>query len=287
MTDTWTIRRILTWMTEDFRGRGIGSPRLDGELLIAHGLGIDRVRMYMDLDRPLTGEELTLLRALVARRRKREPVAHILGKRDFFGRTFEVNADVLVPRPETELVVERALAGLPADSETTVLDLCTGSGCIGITLAMERPGIRVCLADVSEAALAVARRNVEQHGVGARVEVRQGDLFAACEGMPPFGMLVSNPPYVVDAEIDGLEPEVATFEPRMALAAGDDGLSFVRRIAGECGPYLEAGALAVLEIGDGQGAAARAIVEAAGGMGRVKVYPDLAGHDRVLEFSVG
>ena len=170
---------MLAWITQDFQGLSISTARLDGELIVSHVLGLDRVRLYMELDRPLDPAELGAIKQLVVRRRKREPMAYILGRREFYRRSFEVTPAVLIPRPDTETLIERALALLPEDREVQVLDLCTGSGAIAITLAAERPRARVDATDLSEAALAVARRNAERLGVADRVAFAQGDLFAA------------------------------------------------------------------------------------------------------------
>jgi release factor glutamine methyltransferase len=222
---------MLGWMAKDLAALGVSSPRLDAELLLSHALGCDRVRLYMDMPRPLDGAELAAVKALVVRRRKREPVAYILGRREFYRRTFEVTQDVLIPRPETEVLVDRALEALPESaSEGKALDLCTGSGAIAISIALERPGLRVDGTDVSEAALAVARRNAQQLGAGERVQFFAGDLFEAVrEQGGQYALITANPPYVGEAEWPSLAPELA-HEPRIALLAGEDGLHVLRRL---------------------------------------------------------
>ncbi|MFW6085835.1 MAG: peptide chain release factor N(5)-glutamine methyltransferase [Myxococcota bacterium] len=280
MADAWTIRRVLQWTTQDFTERGIDTPRLDGELLVAHALGLDRVGLYLDLDRPLEGSELAAIRALVKRRREREPVAYILGRRDFYGRSFEVDPAVLVPRPDTETLVERALAHL--DGEARVLDLCTGSGIVAIVLAAERPAIHVDGTDLSEAALEVARRNAERHGVGERTAWFQGDLFGAVPAGRTYDVITANPPYVSEADYGALQPEITRWEPGMALTAGPEGLDVIRRIAREAGAYLVPGGHLCVEVGQGQADAVASLFVQAG-LEHVATHPDLAGIPRVVE----
>jgi release factor glutamine methyltransferase len=279
--ETWSIRRVVKWSAEDFAARGIDTARLDAELVVAHALGIDRVKLYMDLDRPLVPAELAKIRELVTRRRKREPVAYILGRRELWGRTFEVSPAVLVPRPETETLIERALAILPADAAGPVLDLGTGSGCIAITLAAERAALEVDAADLSGEALAIATRNAERLGVAGRVKMLEGDLFAAIPARREYALAVANPPYVAERDRGTLAPDVL-HEPALALFGGEDGLAVVRRIAGGIGGWLAPEGRLLVEIGAGQAAAVRAIVEAAG-LEWVEAHRDLAGHERVVE----
>jgi release factor glutamine methyltransferase len=274
----WTIQRVLAWTSEFFERKAIDSPRLTAELLMAESLGCDRVRLYIDFERPLNKDELARYRAMVERRASGEPTYYLTGRREFYGRSFRVDPRVLVPRPETEHLVEAALERLPADATGPVLDLCTGSGCIGLTLAAERRGLQVVATDLSAGALEVARTNAAALGVEGRVELLQGDLYAPVAGRR-FAMIVSNPPYVPSAEIDGLSAEVKR-EPRGALDGGADGLDFVRRIAAGTREALEPGGWLLLEIGDGQGAATVAILEGAG-LVQAEARPDLAGLDRL------
>lgn len=281
MSEAWTLRKVVRWSEGDFASRGIPSARLDAELLCAHALGIDRVRLYMDLDRPLLPTELAAVRELVQRRRKREPVAYILGRREFWGRPFEVGPAVLVPRPETESLIEHALTLLGKDRDACVLDLCSGSGCIAITLALERPLARVVATDVSGAALDVARRNVEKLGVATRVELREGDLFEAVRTDELFDVVTANPPYLSAEELSECAPDVREHEPRIALVAGPAGDELLARIATGVIAHLSPGGHLLSEIGSGQAARARALFEAAG-LRDVRVVPDLGGLDRVV-----
>ncbi|MDB4974045.1 MAG: putative N(5)-glutamine methyltransferase PrmC [Myxococcaceae bacterium] len=269
-------------MQSDFERRGIENARLDADLLVAAALGVKRIVLFMDPERPLNEAELTQIRALVERRRAREPIAYILGEREFYGRPFRVTRDVLIPRPDTETLVEAALEFLKAGAPPgRVLDLCTGSGAVAVSLAAERPEREVVATDLSDAALAIARGNSERNGVLARVELRQGDLFAALREGERFACITVNPPYIAAHEIVGLEPDVRDFEPRIALDAGADALSFYRRIAQSAKPFLEPGAGLFVEVGIGQAAEVSALFAQAG-LVEPRCVRDLAGIDRVV-----
>jgi release factor glutamine methyltransferase len=278
-TRTWTIRDVLDWATQDFSTRGIESARLDAELLVASALGIDRIGLYLDLNRPLHEEERAAIRPLVARRRDREPVAYILGHRDFYGRRFEVTPEVLIPRPDTETLVEHALAQIPLDTPCRVLDVGTGSGAIAVTLAAARPDATITATDISEPALEVAKRNAFLHGVLDRIAFEHVDLLRATER---YDVVVSNPPYIASAELRELQDEVRMHEPNTALEAGEDGLDVVRRLLDAAKHATDVGAHLLIEIGAGQ---ARSVVDLAtegGGWERVAVYPDLNRIERVV-----
>jgi release factor glutamine methyltransferase len=278
----WTIRRVVAWSSDDFRARGIPSPRLDAELLVAHALEIDRVRLYMDLDRPLLEAELSKVRELVTRRRKREPIAYILGRRELWSRRFEVGPGVLIPRPETEVLIERALALLPEDASGPVVDLCTGSGCIAITLAAERSRLEVDATDLSPEALAIAARNASEHAVEQRVRFHRGDLFAALPEPREHALIVCNPPYVAERDRATLEPDVRDHEPALALFGGGDGLEVIRRLGAEARRWLAPGAAILIEIGAGQSSEVSELLRASG-LIEVCAHRDLAGHERVIE----
>ncbi len=278
--EPWTLRRTVTWMAEDLARRGVDSPRLDAELIAAHALGIDRLRLYMDLDRPLDDEERAAIRVLLRRRRAREPMAYILGYRDFYGRRFEVTPDVLIPRPETEELVEHALRRLPERASVSALDVGTGSGAIALTLAAERPGLRVTATDRSPAALRVARRNASRLGVQERVRWFVGDLFSPLPEDEAYDLVVSNPPYVAEPLLPTLQPEVARWEPREALIAGPDGMDVLRRLVAEAPARIRPGGWLLLEMGAEQGEAVATMLHAAG-FREVSVHRDLAGRDRI------
>ncbi len=275
----WTVRRVLGWTSQHFEKLGLDSPRLTAELLLAHVLHTTRVRLYTDLDRPLEVGELGVYRALIARRATGEPTHYLTGTREFYGRPFAVDARVLVPRPETELLVEAVLQAIPRDADVRLLDLCTGAGCVGITLALERPRARVVATEISPEAAEVALANATTLGVGDRFEVRVGDLFTPVQSERPFSAIAANPPYVPRGEIPTLAPEVR-HEPALALDGGPDGLDLIRRIVAEAPRCLVPGALLAMEIGDRQGVAVRSLLEAAG-YGSVRIERDLARHDRL------
>ena len=284
-SQTWTIEAVLKWAADDFRTRGIESPRLDAEVLLAHALASTRMQLILDSKRPLAPAELGRFRDLVKRRRLREPVAYLRGEREFYGRVFKVDARVLIPRPDTETLVEVALARTAHRSlSMRALDLCTGSGCVAISLARERPTSSVYGTDVSAGALEVARDNALRLGA-YNVAWRQGDLFAALDAEPSgalrFDVVTANPPYIASAEIATLMPDVRTFEPRLALDGGDDGLALVRRIVTGARERLAPGGVLAIEIGAGESADVRALVEA-DGYDAVEVRRDYARIERVV-----
>lgn len=260
MSERWTPRRILEWAIADFSKRGVESPRVDAEHLIAEALGKSRIELYLDLDRPLNEEERARIRALVERRRRLEPVAYILGYRDFYKARFKVGPGVLIPRPDTEIAVEEALRRLPKDGDDLlILDLCAGSGAIGLSILGEREGARAILSDISEEALEIARANAQALGLEERVSYAKGDLFEALDPGVRFDLIVSNPPYIPAAEIDTLAPDIREFEPRLALDGGEDGLDLHRRIAARAAEFLKPGGSLIVEGGDGQAGAIAAL----------------------------
>ena len=260
---TWTIGSLVKWATDDFRTRGIENPRLDAEVLVAFALGIDRTRVIIESPRPLSTDELTLLRALVKRRRSREPIAYLRGEREFYGRSFRVDARVLIPRPDTEALVDVALARSEHVSlSTRLLDLCTGSGCVAITIARLRPTSRAFATDISPDALEVARENIMRLGA-YNVALVEADLFAGV-GPRVFDVITANPPYIASEEIPTLMADVRDFEPRLALDGGPGGLELVRRIVEEAPPFLERGGMLAMEIGAGEANDVRALFELRG-----------------------
>jgi len=276
---TWTIREVLEWATEDFARRGIESPRLDAELLVAKALGIDRVGLYLDLNRPLLEQERGLIRPLVARRREGEPVAYILGYREFYARRFCVTPDVLIPRPDTETLIDHALACIPVDAPCRVLDVGTGSGAIAITIAAERPLATVTATDLSEAALKVARGNAETHEVAARIRFERVDLVASGE---QYDVILSNPPYVARSDIETLQTEVRDHEPIAALDGGEDGLDVVKALLTATEPATAPGAQILIEVGQGQAQSVLDFAIEETSWEPVAVYKDLNRVDRVV-----
>jgi release factor glutamine methyltransferase len=280
--EAWTIRRVLAWSSEDLKKRGSTSPRLDAELLLCNVLGIDRVGLLIDADRPLAKPELARYRELHQRRRSGEPLAYLLGVREFYGRPFLVDRRVLIPRPDTEHLVEAALARTRSISlSARVLDLCTGSGCVAITLARERPTSSVLAADVSEDALAVAAENALRLGA-YNVGFVASDLFAAFRrGRHRFDLVTANPPYIAEGDISSLSVDIRGYEPRLALVGGADGLAFLRRIVAEAHAFLDDEGVLAVEIGSDQGRAVQELFAAAG-YRDVAVQRDYGGHDRVV-----
>lgn len=254
-----TILEVIQ-RSSDFLGKkGVTAPRLQVELLLAHVLKMPRMKLYLNFERALAGAEVETLRELVRRRGQREPLQYIIGSVNFCGLELAVNRHVLVPRPETELLAERAwtfLGQLPPATSPRALDLCTGSGCLAVALAVKTPGVRIDAIDISADALTVARQNASQCQVAERVTFHQGDGFAPLQERACFDLIVSNPPYIARAEIETLEPEVRDFEPRLALDGGLDGMDFYRRIAAEAGAFLRREGRIMLELNDQGGALA-------------------------------
>lgn len=277
---TWTIGSLVKWATDDFRARGIDNPRLDAELLVAHALGIDRMRVILDASRPLEGAELAKLRELVKRRRAHEPIAYLRGEREFYGLRFKVDSRVLIPRPDTETLVDVALARTSHVSlSMRMLDLCTGSGCVAIAVARQRPTAKIFASDLSEGAIAVARENAYRLGA-YNVAFLSGDLFEPA-GAARFDVVTANPPYIATGEIATLQADIREFEPRLALDGGPDGLAIVRRIVQAAPDHLAAGGVLALEIGAGEADATRALFEARG-FRDVRADRDLARIERVV-----
>lgn len=281
MSESWTIGKVVRWATDDFRARGIDSPRLDAELVIAQALGTTRVQLIIDSERPLDPGELGAIRELVKRRRTREPVAYLRGEREFYGRPFRVDRRVLVPRPDTEALIDVAISRTRFCAlSMRALDLCTGSGCVGITLAKERPTSRVYCTDLSEDAVAVARENALRLGA-YNASVWAGDLFGAIDPGWRFDLITANPPYIPTKTVDTLDADIKDHEPRLALDGGVDGLQVAARIIHEAPAHLASGGVLALEIGDDQGPAVADLL-AKRGFGDVRVDKDYARRDRVV-----
>ncbi len=271
-----SYRDLLASAAAELEQAGVPSPRVDAEWLLAHALGISRTELYTDGAGPLGPERERLFRELVARRATREPLAYVLGEWGFRRLVLRVDPRVLIPRPETEAVVERCLELLADDAEPHVLDIGVGSGAIALSIADEHPGAWVVATDNSLGALAVAEENRAQAGLADRVELVHGELFAGIDG--PFDLIVSNPPYVRPEEVLRLEPEVACFEPREALIAH----GVTEAIAEQALSRLAPGAPLVLETADGDTRDVAALL-AALGYDDVKIGEDLAGRERVVE----
>lgn len=278
----WTVRDVVVWMTDDLRKRGVEGARLDAELIVGQALGIDRVKVIVGGERPLEPTELETIKSLFRRRRTSEPVAYLRGVREFYGRPFRVDRRVLVPRPDTETLVEVALERLRGrDLGARVLDLCTGSGCVAVTLKLERPTMTLDAVDLSPGALTVARDNAHRLGAIWNVRFALGDLFAPLgEASPSYDLITANPPYIATDEIKTLQADIKDHEPRMALDGGADGLDFVRRIVAEAPRWLRPGGALAMEIGAGQSDEVAALFEAQ--LRDVRRTRDYGGHERVV-----
>jgi len=297
MTGPASVGDALRAATEWLRASGSRSPRLDAELLLATALGVGRAELFRAPERVLTIIEERRFDGYLVRRQAREPVAYIRGRRAFRGIELEVTPAVLIPRPETETLVDvalEALAAVPAGGdaasgaaapglyEPVTLDVGTGSGCIALALAAENPFVRLVATDVSEAAVEVARRNAARLGLDGRVDIRVGDLLDDLLPRERFDLIVSNPPYIPDAEYRTLEANVRDYEPRLALHGGDDGLDVERRLIPAAAARLRSGGLLAVEVGAGQAAAVRALFAAAGAFEAAQERADLAGIARVV-----
>jgi release factor glutamine methyltransferase len=274
---------VLEAAAASLAASGIGSAQLDAQLLLAAAAHLDRAALLSgSVD--LSPETVAQFEAMMARRRAREPVAYILGRREFYSLEFEVNREVLIPRPHTETVVDVALGFITQHPRAQVLDLGTGPGAIAVALAVNAPQVSVVATDIWPPALALARRNAASNKVAERIGFVAADLFERLDAGPPLGkfdLVISNPPYIVDDHIALLEAEVRDFEPQVALRAGPDGLDFFRRIAAGVKSHLERSSLLVLEVGAGQDSAVAAILAAAG-MHPAGVIKDLDGIARVV-----
>ena len=277
--ERWTVRKVIGWTASHFEKQKVDAPRLTAEMLLAHLLNTDRVKLYADIDRPLEKSELTAYRGLIQRRIAGEPTQYLVGSKLFYNRRFAVDPRVLIPRSETELLVEAVLRELPEGATEKVLDLCTGSGCIGITLACERKGLSVTATDISPGACEVAKANAAALAVADRVAVLGGDLFAPLPKGERFSVITANAPYVKSGELKGLQREVQK-EPTLALDGGPEGLDVIARIAAEAKAWLADGGRLALEIGDAQGPQVKDILVRAG-YRDVVIERDLARLDRL------
>lgn len=281
----WTILRILQWAGSYFKDRGIESPRTAAEILLAHALGTDRVHLYMHHDQPLGQTELALFKTLVQRRLQREPVAYIVGHKGFWSVDLNVTPAVLIPRPETERLVEAAVAWLTdqaSESAADVLDLGTGSGAVVVAIAVEAGAHRFFASDVSPEAIAIARSNAVTAGVAEHVRFFVGDWLSAVRRWPRFDLIVTNPPYVASAEWSDLQPEIVRYEPRLALDGGEDGLRSYRTIVDAAHRYLKPGGALMMEIGCRQREAIQVLAEQSGAYDTCSCLKDYGGHDRVV-----
>ncbi len=276
---TWTVRDVLNWTRTYFKQAGIVQPRLEAEILLAHTLGCDRLHLYLAPDRPLTPEERARFRDVVKKRRQGTPLQYLTGEVQFLGLRFRVRPGALIPRPETEELVMRALRIVPRDHAVSCLDLGTGTGVIGICLAKYLPHATVTAVDVAPEALALAQENADLNGVSDQITFLSSDWFAQVTGK--FDLIAANPPYIAEESLAKLPTEVRDHEPRTALDGGEGGIREIIRIAAELHDHLTSGGTVVLEIGDGQGNPVTEIIEQAG-LTNMRVEHDLAGKERFV-----
>jgi release factor glutamine methyltransferase len=284
----WTVRKTLEWTTSFFTRKSVDAPRLSAELLLGHVLGVPRIRLYTDYDRTLSDPDRAKLRELVVRAGEHEPIAYLTGKGYFFNLEFDVSRDVLIPRPDTETLVENVIQTARRQlirESPRILDLCTGSGCVAAAIATGLKNAVVLATEISPRAAAVARGNIERLGLAGRVTVLEGDLFEPLLNIvdpQPFDVIVSNPPYIASGQMASLDRSVRDYEPAQALDGGPDGLTIHRRILQEGLARLNPGGRIFLEIAFDQGKTATEVAGGYPGWEDVRVLKDHAGHDRVL-----
>lgn len=285
LPETWTILKLLKWTTAYFKSHHVEQPRATAEILLAHTLGVGRVDLYVQYDRLLEEGELGRFKGYIKRRIQREPVAYIVGKREFWSMDFEVTPDVLIPRPETETLVESVLMIVPAEPTPTplkILDLGTGSGAVVVAVASERPDHEFYAVDRSEEVLAVAQGNARTHGLDKTITFLRGDWFDPVrEQGHHFDVIVSNPPYISTRELEELPPEIGRHEPWKALDGGPDGLDAIRLIIREASDHLVPGGWLLFEIGHDQWARVEKLMSAAKAYNDLYVIKDYSGHERV------
>ena len=282
--ESWTVLKLLQWTTEYFQRNNVSEPRTSAEVLLAHVLAEDRLFLYLNYDRPMETSELAAYRACIKRRLGGEPNQYITGLQEFWSLPLRVSPDVLIPRPETEVLVEAVLEFLDkADPNVDILDLGTGSGAIAIALARELPAARILAADISMAALHLAQENAKSNQVDERIFFVRGDMFGAIPGgSQKFKVVVTNPPYISHDEMSELPREIRDFEPHHALEGGPDGLTAIRHIIAEVPTILsQAGAL-IMEMGADQAESVSALVTDSQHYESYRIIKDYSGLDRVL-----
>ncbi len=279
----WTVRRILRWTTDYLETRGVEAARLEAELLCAHARRCPRIRLYTDYDVPLTETERSRMREAVRRRAAREPLAYIIGEREFYGRTFHVVPGVLIPRPETETLIDLALEQIPDDRPAHLVEAGFGSGCIAVTLAVQKPQCRVTACDISAVCGDVARQNAARFGVADRIRFLHADASAALADIPDASVdgFLSNPPYVRTDELDRLQPEVAQYEPREALVSGPDGLDLIRQLIPHAARILRPSGWIGLECDPAQCRTIQALLTEHG-LAAPTIFQDFRGTDRIV-----
>jgi release factor glutamine methyltransferase len=286
LTRVWSVLDLIRYTADYLGGKGIREPRLNAELLLADTLGLKRLDLYLQFDRPVRPDELAEFKSRLLRRARHEPLQYIAGHTDFRELRLSVDRRVLIPRPETEVLVGEVLAWCAGRGGLSAMDIGTGSGAIALSLAVEGPFERVLATDLSAAALEVARENHRTAAPGAPVEFREGPGFAPATG-ERFDVVVSNPPYVGEEEREGLDPEVRDWEPALALFAGPGGLEVVDELVAAAPEHLREGGLLALEIGAAQASRVVDLIRAAARFREPRVVRDLAGRDRIVLAEIG
>ncbi|MGO9569184.1 MAG: peptide chain release factor N(5)-glutamine methyltransferase [Desulfomonilaceae bacterium] len=277
----WTIKDVLEWTAGYFGKKGITTARLDAEVLLAYCLGVDRLHLYLNLDRPLRHEERVRYRELIRRRAMREPVALIRGVKEFWSLSLRATPGVLIPRPDTETLVEAVLEEIRERSSPNILEIGTGSGAVAVSVALENRDARIIATDIDTLALEAARFNAENLGVSASIDFLASDLFDAVRDGSKFDVVCCNPPYIPSDVIPTLEPEI-NFEPRKALDGGPDGLSVIRQLVSQARHYMADRGALIIEIGSEQEAWVCEMFETLGGLHDVHAFSDLSGKPRVV-----
>lgn len=288
----WTTRSLLAWLHQALRDRGVEDARWCAEMLLAHTLGCPRLRLYMEADRPASAEERAKLRDLARRALAHEPVQYLVGQASFYGLTLRADRRALIPRPETQMLVDealRALGGRGADQSDRnaaatprVADVCTGSGCVAIAIASQAPGVPIDASDVDAAALELAEENIKDHGLQGRITLHRGDLLEALPAEGLYRVIVANPPYIPDHEWLEVAPNVKDYEPTHALRGGRDGLDYVRPIIAQAADRLEPGGCLAIEVASSHAQQALELAQADGRYARCQLLRDFAGHQRVV-----
>jgi release factor glutamine methyltransferase len=288
-TQKWIIKDLLSVTADYLKKKDIDSPRLCAEILLAHQLKTSRIKLYLDFDKPLNENDINEYRILVQRRLKREPVQYITGVQEFWSRDFNVGPQVLIPRAETELLVEQAVSilgnkqGSSVTGAASVLDVGTGSGAIAVSVAGEFPDADIWASDVSAEALEIARSNAHKHGLGARIQFVESDLLSAFHDTSQFfDIIVSNPPYIPSEDYNALPPEVGQYEPRTALDGGEGGILFVQKLILEAKDFLRPGGWLLIEMAPFQTAKAMDLVAQTGYYGEQRIAKDYSRKERVV-----
>ena len=282
----WTTQKLLNWITEYFTDKGIESPRLSAEILMSQVLELSRIELYTNFEKVVAKAQLDRLHELVKRAGENEPVAYLISRTEFYSLKIEVNRSCLIPRPETELLVERAIEFLRTrGGQQFVCDLCTGSGCIAVAIAKNHAGAKITATDICDEALAVAAVNVEKHNLKDQVKLLRGDLFDPVVpqlDVEKFDLIVCNPPYVSTGEFEQLDKNVKDYEPQLALLAGVDGLDVYKRICEKIGEFLKDDGAVIMEVGYRQGPAVKELLEQTDGFAEITIEKDFNDNDRIV-----